>query len=63
MIGLLIVSVIVGVFGIMWTLCRAASRSDDLISRESSFTLVDGQPKFEVNGHDLIVNLWNNRKE
>jgi len=33
------------------------------ISRESSFTLVDGQPKFEVNGHDLIVNLWNNRKE
>lgn len=30
-------------------------------NRNSEFRLVNGQPKFDVNGYDLAVNLWNTR--
>lgn len=30
-------------------------------NRNSEFRLVNGQPKFDVNGYDSATNLWNTR--
>lgn len=30
-------------------------------NRNSEFRFVNGQPKFDVNGYDLAVGLWNTR--
>lgn len=32
-----------------------------IFNRNSEFRLVNGQPKFDINGYDLAVSLWNTR--